>query len=134
MATQTLLDYRDGTATTTDNTTHVPIVTLDISTGGPGNVALNNCVIFAVAEHAGYDTVAGTAAARSVAALFKVVAGSLSKVGATNVTIATIEDMAGAPTTDFSVAGTVITSYVVGGSADNTVWFGRVRFTILQPT
>jgi Tfp pilus assembly protein PilW len=42
-------------AQTTDGTTQVASVTFDISTGGPGGVALNNCSIFINGTATGYD-------------------------------------------------------------------------------
>jgi hypothetical protein len=44
------------------------------------------------------------------------------------------KDTGGAPNSDFSVAGTVITYYVTGVVANTIDWFGGMEIFINQPT
>lgn len=133
MATQTLYEVRDGTAQSTDAVTNVPTVTFDVSTGGPGGTALTNCVLFIQGDSEGFSTT-NTAAGGRVSALFKVVGGTLSKVGNTAVNVTMIKDTGGAPANDFSVSGNVITFYVNGVAGVTINWFCKMYITIYQPT
>lgn len=123
----------DGYATTTDNSTHVPLATFDTSTGAPGGAALDNCAIYIEARVAGFNTTGNTAGSKSIAGLFKVVSGTMSQVPSTDVVAPIIDDMTGTPTIDFSTSGTVITFFVEGGASETTEWFGTMNLTIYQP-
>lgn len=134
MATVTLYEIRDGVATTTDATTHGSMATFNISTGGPGGTALNNCAIFIVGDCAGYDTTNNTAGGEQVAALFKVVSGTLTQVASTDHITAMIDDITTAPNSDFEITGGNTISYYATGAAGETIqWFGRLSITIYQP-
>lgn len=132
MATQTFYEVKDGLAQTTDGATQVPIVTFDVTTGGPGGTALTDCSIFIQGDASGFSTTA-TAAGGRVSALFKVTSGTLSQVGATNNTVPVIKDTGGAPQNGFSTSGSVITYYVLGANGVTINWFGKMYMTIYQP-
>lgn len=132
MATRTLYHIVDGTVTTTDNATQQPLATFDISTGAPGGGALNNCSLFVFSNATAYDTTSNTSAGSRQAALFKVVGGTLTQVGATNNVVNMIRDMTAAAS-GFSVSGTTITFWVTGTNAETAVWFGRMEINIHQP-
>ncbi len=133
MAVRTLFHIVDGTATTTDGVTQVPCITFDTSTGAPGGGALNNCSLFIITNAVAYDTTSNTGAGGRQAALFKVVGGVLSQVGATNNNVNIIKDMGGGVATGFSVSGTVITFWVTGTAGETAVWFSRMEVNIHQP-
>ena len=133
MAKQQIWHIKDGYCTTTDAVTETAICTFDISTGASGGGALNNCTIFIEARTSGFNTTANTGGGESIAAAFKVVAGTLSQIGTTVHVTAMIEDMAGAPNTGFSISGNVITHWATGSAAATVGWFGRMFLTIYQP-
>lgn len=132
MAIRTITDFKNGTANTVNNSTQVPLVTFDTSVSAPGGTALNNCTIFITAQAAGFDTTNTKSAGEMVAGVFKVVAGTLTQVGATSTIVNVIDDTTGTPSIGFSVSGTVITFWVVGVAAAMT-WFGTADYLIYQP-
>lgn len=134
MVTLKIREVKTGTNTTTDAGTQQALATFDVSTAGPGGTALNNCSIFVTARCSGFDTAGGNAAGEWVGAEFKVKTGTLSQVGTTNHAIAMIKDTGGAPNSDFSVAGSVITYFVTGVAATTIDWFGGMEIFIYQPT
>lgn len=134
MANQQLYHIKDGTCQTTDGTTQVPAVTFDISTAAPGGGALNNCSIFVNGTGVGYDTTSNKAGGERVAALFKIVTGTLTQVSTTDHVTGMISDISPAPNTGFSVAGSVITYWIVGSAGETINWLARVDFTIFQNT
>ena len=135
MANQQLYHIKDGTCQTTDGTTQVAGVTFDISTGAPGGGALNNCSIFVNGTGVGYNaTNANRASGERVAALFKVASNVLSQTSSTDHVTGMISDDTPAPNTGFSVAGTVITYWIVGSAGQTINWLARVDFTIIQNT
>lgn len=134
MATVELYEIKDGTAITTDSTTHVPLAVFNVSTGAPGGGALNNCSIFVRADCSGYDTTSNAAAGEHVAALFKVVAGVLTQVGATVHITSMIDDVPATPNTEFEITGgNTISYYAIGSTGETIQWFGRLFLTIYQP-
>lgn len=133
MAKQQLWHIKDGYCTTTDAVTQVAICNFDTSTGASGGGALNNCTIFIEGRTSGFNTTGNTGGGESIAGVFKIVAGTLSQIGATTHVTGMIEDMTGAPNTGFSVAGTVITHWATGSAAQTVEWFGRMFLTIYQP-
>jgi hypothetical protein len=134
MATQKVRESRAGTGQTTDATTHVALATFDVSTGGPGGVALNNCSIFITARCSGSTASGATAAGEFIGGCFKVNSGTLSQVGATDQAVPMIQDTGGTPVSDFSVSGNVITYYVTGVAATTINWFGAMDIVVYQPT
>lgn len=134
MATQTIREIKNGTGITTDNTTHISLATFDISTGGPGGVALNNCSIFIYGRNVGMDTTNNQVAGEMIAGQFKVVSGTLSKVGSTAQVTAMIDDLPANPGADFSTSGTVITMYVTGVTGRTIQWYGTMDIVVYQPT
>ena len=133
MALLKLREVRTGTNTTTDAGTEQPLATLNITTAGPGGTPIDNCSIFVTARCSGFNTAGGTAAGEWVGAEFKVVSGTLSQVGTTNHAIAMIKDTGGAPNSDFTVTGNVITYFVTGVAATTIDWFGGMEIFIFQP-
>ncbi len=133
MALLKLRDVRTGTGITTDAGTQIAIATFDVSTAGPGGTALTNASIFITARCSGFETTGGTAAGEWIGAAFKVVSSALTQVGSANHAITMIKDTGGAPNSDFSVAGSVITYYVTGVAATTINWFGGMEVFINQP-
>lgn len=133
MAKLQIYAIEDGYCTTTDAVTQTAMCTYDVSIGAPGNTALNNCVIFINGNSAGYDTTSTAGCGERVAAVFKVVAGVLSQVGATVHVTAMIDDVPSTPNTGFSVAGNIITYYATGSAGETIQWLGRIELHIYQP-
>lgn len=136
MATLKIRESKSGIVTTTDAATQMALVNFDVSTGGPGGTALDNCTIFITARASGYVTGAGTGVGEFDAAAFKVVAGTLSQIGATAHTINPIKDTGGSPAGDFSVSlvsATTITYYVQGVAATTIDWYGNMDIFIYKP-
>lgn len=133
MAKRQIYAIKDGYATTTDGATQVPMTTFNVSTGAPGGTALDNCTIFINGNAAGFNTTNNTAGGERVAALFKVVSGTLSQISTTVHVTAMIDDIAGTPNTDFSVSGSVITYYAIGVPTETIEWLGKIEIHIYQP-
>lgn len=134
MAKTLIREIKDGYAITTDAVTATPIATFDISTGGPGGVALNNCAIFITARCALYDLADGQGGGEMIGAVFKVVSGTLSKIGATTTIDGMTKDTGGAPNCDLPApSGTVITFSATGVAATTLYWFGVMDITVIQP-
>ena len=134
MATQKVRESRAGTGQTTDAVTQIALATFDVSTGAPGGVALNNCSIFITARCTGSTASGANGLGEFVGACFKINSGTLSQVGSTTHAIAMIKDTGGAPNSDFSVSGNVITYFVTGVAATTINWFGTMDIVVYQPT
>jgi len=134
MTTLKLREVRTGSGQTTDGSTQIPLATYNITTGGPGNTALTNCSIFITARCSGFNTGGSTAAGEWIGGCFKVVGGTLSQVSTSTHAIAMIKDTGGAPNSDFSVAGNIITYFVTGVVGQTIDWFGGMEIFVSQPT
>lgn len=132
MASREIFEVKNGTAQTVGATNGIP-VSFDISTGAPGGSALNNCAILAYANTTGFDVTSNAAAGERIAGVFKVVSGTLTQVSTTTHVIAMIDDVPGAPNTDFTVVGNVINVQVGGTSGETIDWFSRLELCIYQP-
>lgn len=134
MAIQQFYHLIDGTAVTTDGTTQVAMATFNVNTAAPGGGAFNNCTIFAHGVSSGFDSGSGFGGGEHVAAVFRVVSGTLTQIGTTQHVIAMINDWSPSANTGFSVAGSTITYWVVGSATHTINWLGRIDFTLYQPT
>lgn len=132
MVKKAIFEIKTGT-TQTVGATNSTAVSFDISTGAPGGVALNNCTILAYANSTGFDTTSNDAGGERIAGVFKVVSGTLTQVGTTSHVIAMIDDIPGAPNTDFVVSGSVINVQMQGTSGETIEWFSRLELCIYQP-
>lgn len=133
MAKTLVREIKDGYAISTDATTHAVMATFDISTGGPGGVALNNCTIFVTARCALYDLADGQGGGELIGGVFKVVSGTLSQIGTTTTIDAMTKDTGGAPNCAFEVPANVLTFYGTGVAATTVFWFGTMDITVIQP-
>jgi len=133
MAKTTLREIKDGYGTTTDAGTQIALATFNVSTGGPGGTALDNCSIFITARCVGFCTTGATAGGEFIGGQFKVTSGTLAQVGVSSHAITMIKDTGGSPTSDFSVAGSTITYYVTGVAATTIDWFGLMDVFIYRP-
>lgn len=133
MAILKINEKKAGTATTTDAATQQAVATFDVSTAGPNGTALDECSIFIVGKCTGFVPAAGTSVGAFDGAQFKVVAGTLSQVGASAHTIPPIKDTGGSPAADFSVAGSVITYFVTGVAATTIDWVGTIDILVYRP-
>ncbi len=133
MAIVKISEKRAGVGTTTDASTQIALATFDTSTAGPGGVALDNCSIFITGSCTGFNTGGGTGAGEFLGAEFKIVSGTLTQVSTSTHAIAMIKDTGGAPNSEFSVAGSIITYYVTGVAATTIDWFGQIDILVYQP-
>lgn len=134
MAKTLIREIKDGYAITTDAATVTPLATYDISTAGPGGTALNNCTIFVVARCALYDLADGQGGAEMIGAVFKVVSGTLSRIGSPTTIDGMTKDTGGAPNCDLPIpSGTVITFSATGVAATTIYWFGSMEIHVIQP-
>ncbi len=133
MANQQLYHIQDGTGQTTDGTTQVVMVSLNTATAAPGGGALNNCSIFVNGTGVGFNSGSGKGSGERVAALFKIVAGTLTQVGTTDHVTGMLSDEAGGnPNTGFSISGTTIQYWIIGSTGATINWLARIDFTIYQ--
>jgi hypothetical protein len=132
MANQQLYHIVDAAVQTINGSAQVSAVTFDVSTSAPGGGALNNCSIFVNGTATGLNSGASKASGERVAALFKVVSGTLSQSGSTQHVTGMISDETPACNTGFSVSGNVITYWITGSSGSTINWLARIDFTIYQ--
>lgn len=133
MATLKLRESKAGTGTTT-STTEVTIVSFDVTTGGPGGTALNDCTIFIVARLAGFVPAGGTGVGTFDGAAFKVVSGTLTQIGASAQTIPPIKDTGGSPAGVLVAVGNIINYNAAGVAATTIEWYGNMDIFVYSPT
>lgn len=132
MATLKLRDSKSGTGTTT-SASAVTIVTFDVTTGGPGGTALDNCTIFIVGRLAGHVPAGGTGVGTFDGAAFKVVSGTLSRIGASAQTIPPIKDTGGSPSGELLAVGNIINYDATGVAATTIEWYGNMDIFVHRP-